>query len=121
VKAVAALLALLLMGFAAAAQPAGERVFQKCFACHSVVAGETDLPGPTLAGVVGRPAAAQPGFDYSDAMRRAAEAGLVWTPEALDRFLADPFAALRGTTMGFVGLRDAAERRAVIEYLAALP
>ncbi len=35
----------------------------------------------------------------------------------LDRFLADPEGALPGTRMGFVGLRDAAERRAVIEYL----
>ena len=37
------------------ADPArGERVFQRCFACHSVVAGEDGLPGPNLRGVIGR-------------------------------------------------------------------
>ena len=32
----------------------GRQVFQKCYACHSVVAGERGLTGPNLAGVVGR-------------------------------------------------------------------
>jgi len=103
---IAATLLALVVALPAAAQPTGERVFQKCFACHSVLAGETDLPGPNLKGVIGRHAAIQDGFDYSDAMQRAAREGLVWTPEALDRFLADPFAYLRGTTMSFIGLRD---------------
>jgi cytochrome c2 len=31
----------------------GEVVFQKCYACHSVVPGETGLTGPNLFGVVG--------------------------------------------------------------------
>jgi cytochrome c2 len=107
----------LLVALPAAAQPAGERVFQKCFACHSVLDGETGLPGPNLRAVIGRRAAMQDGFEYSEAMQRASREGLVWTPETLDRFLADPFAYLRGTTMSFVGLRDPAERRAVIDYL----
>lgn len=43
--------------------------------------------------------------------------GLVWTEETLDRYLADPLEAVPGTTMGPLGIKDAAERRAVIEYL----
>jgi cytochrome c len=95
----------------------GARVFQKCYSCHSLDPKETNLSGPNLAGVIGRRAAALPGFEYSPAMRKAGAAGLVWTEEALERYLADPLEMIDGTTMSFPGLRDAAERRAVIGYL----
>jgi len=39
----------------------GERVFQRCYACHSVVAGEEGLSGPSLRCVLGRQAGALPG------------------------------------------------------------
>jgi cytochrome c len=35
----------------------------------------------------------------------------------LDRFLAEPEAAVPGTEMGFEGLSDPAERRALISWL----
>jgi cytochrome c2 len=95
-----------------------ERVFAKCHACHSVEPGERRLPGPGLAGVLGRRAASAPGFEYSPAMVAAGERGLVWTRQSLDRFLADPQGYLPGTYMGSPGLRDPSERRAVIDYLA---
>jgi cytochrome c len=50
-------------------------------------------------------------------MLAAGRRGLVWTPESLDRFLADPEGYLPGTYMGSPGLRDASERRAVIQFL----
>ena len=75
------------------------------------------MPGPNLAGVVGRRAASLAGFDYSPAMKKAGADGLVWSENALDRYLADPLEVLQGTTMSFPGVRDAAERRAVIDYL----
>jgi cytochrome c len=96
---------------------AGERAFQKCYSCHSVDPKEKDLSGPNLAGVIGRRAASLTDFQYSPALKKAAAGGLVWTEEAIDRYLADPLEAVPGTTMGPVGLKDAAERRAVIEYL----
>lgn len=67
--------------------------------------------------MIGRRAASLPGFDYSRAMRKAGAEGLVWTEEALDRYVADPLDTINGTTMSFPGLRSAAERRTVIEYL----
>ena len=100
---------------------AGARAFQKCISCHSVDRAETGLSGPTLAGLIGRRAAALPGFEYSPAMRRAAEAGLVWTEAALERYLADPLDAIPGTTMSFAGLRNPAEVRDVIGYLRRFP
>jgi cytochrome c len=95
----------------------GERVFQRCFACHSVVAGEDKLPGPNLRGVVGRRAGTQPGFRFSPALIEAGARGLVWTRATLDAYLADPVGFLPGTEMGLPGLRDAVDRKNVIDYL----
>ena len=95
----------------------GERAFQKCYSCHSIDPRETGLSGPSLAGVVGRRAASLAGFQYSAAMKKAGADGLVWTEDALDRYLADPLEMIPETTMSFPGLRSAAERRAVIDYL----
>ncbi len=102
----------------AGADPAqGERVFQRCFACHSVVAGEDKLPGPNLRGLVGRRAGTQPGFRFSPALIEAGAHGLVWTRATLDAYLADPAGFLPGTEMGLPGLRDAVDRKNVIDYL----
>jgi cytochrome c len=101
------------------APDAGARAFQKCFACHSVDPKERGLPGPNLYHVIGRPAAALDDYEYSPAMIAAGRTGkLVWTEATLDRFLANPQAFLPGTAMNFFGLRNAAERRAVIGFLA---
>lgn len=104
----------------AAADPVGERAFQRCYACHSVVAGEDKLPGPNLRGVVGRRAGALEGFAFSPAMVAAGrDRGLVWTRGMLDAYLADPEAVVPGTTMAMPPLKDARERKAVIDYLEA--
>jgi len=105
-------------GAPAGADPArGERVFQRCFACHSVVAGEDKLPGPNLRGVVGRRAGTQPGFRFSPALIEAGGRGLVWTRPSLDAYLTDPERFLPGTEMAVPGLREAVDRRDVIDYL----
>ncbi len=102
----------------ASADPArGERVFQRCFACHSVVAGEDKPPGPNLRGVVGRRAGTRPGFRFSPALIEAGARGLVWTPATLDAYLADPERFLPGTEMGTPELSLAVDRRDVIDYL----
>jgi cytochrome c2 len=98
----------------------GERVFQRCYACHSVIAGEDKLPGPNLRCVVGRRAGTLPGFEYSPAMVAAGEArGLVWTRASLEAFLADPQAVVPGTTMGPPALPGAGDVGDVIDYLEA--
>ena len=96
----------------------GQCVFQRCYACHSVVAGEDNLPGPNLRGVLGRRAGTLPGFEFSPAMLEAGTSrGLVWTRRTLDAFLADPQGMVPGTTMTLLGLPDADDRRNVIDYL----
>ena len=96
---------------------AGHRAYQKCYSCHALEPAKNDLDGPTLHKIVGRRVAAEPGFAFSPAMRRFAEKNPRWTPELLDRFVADPEAVVPGTTMTFTGIRDAKERAALIDYL----
>ena len=101
------------------ADPArGAELFQRCYACHSVVAGEDKLPGPNLRGVLGRRAGTLPGFRFSPAMIEAGAGGLVWNRQTLDAFLTDPERMVPGTEMGLpAGLPAPADRRDVIDYL----
>jgi cytochrome c len=97
----------------------GERAFQRCFACHSVDPDEpAKLQGPNLSRIIGRPAAQLAGFAYSEAMRTAAAAGLVWDAATLDRYLADPDAVVAGTAMSVPPVRDPQERADLVAYLA---
>ena len=100
-------------GAGAASPP---QVFNQCTACHSTAPGKTII-GPSLAGVYGRKAGAVAGFQYSDAMKGS---GLAWNAGNLDSFLANPVGKVPGTLMGFAGIKDAAQRKAVIDYLKTL-
>jgi len=108
-----------LPGGDAATLAAGERAYQKCYACHSLSGPDPSTQGPSLKGVVGRAVAAEPGFAYSPAMQAYAASQPRWEREALDAFVTDPQRVASGNEMGFFGIKDAAERRALIEFLAA--
>ena len=107
-----------LAGGTEAAPSAGERAFQKCYACHSLEGPDPSTEGPSLKGILGGPVAAQEGYAYSSAMREYAKRRPRWTPEALDAFVADPQAVVPDNKMGFFGISSAEERRALLEYLA---
>ena len=94
----------------------GERVFNKCKACHKLEKGENST-GPYLYGVVGRTVDAAEGFGYSGALEEVVD---VWTPEHLDGFLAAPANYAPGTAMGFAGLKNSEDRANVIAYLDSL-
>ena len=97
----------------------GKRVFQRCYACHSVDPDETaKLQGPTLSRIMGRPAAAIAGFEYSGAMKMKGVAGLIWDAATLDGYLADPEGFVPGTLMSVPPVRDEQERADLIAYLA---
>ncbi len=113
-----------LIGAIAAATPApaaedigaGERIFRKCQACHSLEAG-VDKVGPSLAGIIGRAAATSPEFLYSSAMKRS---GLTWDDRTLDTFLAGPSGLVPGTKMIFTGVKKPEDRANLIAYLKSL-
>jgi nitrite reductase (NO-forming) len=94
---------------------AGRQVFKKCQACHSLDPGKTIL-GPSLAGIVGRKSGAEPGFNYSPAMKQAA---LTWDAATLDSYLMDPQKIVPGNRMPFPGLKTDHDRKDVIAFMAA--
>src|SRR5262245_24507257 len=94
---------------------AGRLVYRKCQACHSMDAGK-NLLGPSLAGIMGRKAGAESGYNYSAAMKQS---GLVWDGNTLDAYLADPQKLIPGNKMPFPGLKTDHDRADVIAYLGA--
>ena len=96
-------------------------MFRKCKACHQLGKRAKNRAGPVLNGIVGAPAGGVEGFKYSRALMAQAEDGLIWTPQTLDAFLAAPRSFMKGTKMGFSGLKSDAEIKAVIAYLNNFP
>lgn len=94
---------------------AGEKVFNKCKACHTVEEGKNRV-GPSLYNVIGRAPASVEGFNYSKAMAEFA-AGHVWDDETLSAYLEAPKDVVKGTKMAFVGLKKPEDRADVIAYL----
>jgi cytochrome c len=105
----------------ASADPAaGETVFRRCQACHTVEQGGPNKVGPNLWNIVNAPAAHLDNFSYSAAVREYAQEGEVWDYENLDHFLLNPRGFLPGTAMSFAGLRNIDDRANVIAYLRTL-
>jgi len=102
---------------AAANVEAGKAGTKACAACHTFDKGGASRVGPNLYGVVGGPHAHVDGFAYSDAMKSQ---GGVWDYEALNKFLANPKAAVPGTKMAFAGIRNDQDRANLIAYLRTL-
>lgn len=85
-----------------------------CRACHTLEEGRQALLGPNLFGMFGKPAGKQPGFAYSPVL---AEADFVWTPRALEAWLAQPAKFLPGNRMSYPGLADEQQRADLVAYL----
>jgi glucose/arabinose dehydrogenase len=102
--------------------PAHGRILfeQNCALCHAASLGpdgaEVTKQGPSLVGVMGRHAGAGTSFAYTKALSGS---GLTWDAATLGKFLANPSAAVPGTTMP-VAVTDAADRADVIAYLGTL-
>ena len=105
---------------------AGEKIFNKCKACHMVGDDAKNRVGPVLTGVVGRPAGTYEGYRYGTSVVDAGEAGLIWDDDTLFAYLAGPQDFLRSylddpkarAKMRF-RLKDEQDRRDVIAYLAS--
>ena len=91
----------------------GEKVFGQCKTCHVAEKGVNRV-GPSLWGIIGRPAGSIQGFKYSPANKNS---GLVWAPEQLFTYLEAPQKVIKGTYMAFAGLKNPQDRADVIAYL----
>ena len=101
-----------------AARSAGKNIYMEhCSVCHAWSASIPVKMGPSLVGILGRPAASQPGFPYSDGLKRS---GIVWTEDNLKKWIADNVHMVPGTLMPHVSISDPAEQIYLIEYLKTL-
>jgi cytochrome c len=92
---------------------AGEKVFNKCKACH-VLNEEKNRVGPYLFGIMGRPAGTAEGFTYSPAMK---ESGIVWDEATIAEYVADPKEYVPGNRMAFPGLKKEEDITNLLAYL----
>ena len=94
----------------------GAQVFRACVACHTLSPDEGNKAGPSLAGIFGRKIASLPGYRYSDALKHM---NIVWTPETVAKmFEVGPMTYTPGTKMPEQKIGSAADRKALMEFLA---
>ena len=106
-----------LAGVAVADEREFPDAFEVCTSCHSYERDEPALVGPPLWGVVGRRIASVEGYDYSPAMKAITG---TWDRATLDRFLTNTKAFVPGAKMEMGGVRSAADRAKVIDFLERL-
>ncbi len=93
---------------------AGEKVFKKCAACHSINANGKNNIGPKLWNVMFRPVGSVADYKYSEAL---SSYGKDWNWEEMNGFLIKPSKWIKGNKMGFAGLKKEEDRASVILYL----
>lgn len=95
----------------------GQTAAKKCAACHDFTKGGPNKVGPNLYGVMGRPKAGHPGFNFSAALKGK---GGEWTFDDMNKFIQSPKAYAPGTTMAFAGVGSGEERANILAYLRTL-
>ncbi len=93
---------------------AGEKQTAICRACHSFIKGGPTMLGPNLWDIVGRDKASMAGYTYSPAFQALSGA---WTFDDLDTFLENPGQYATGTKMSYAGVKNDADRAALIAFL----
>ena len=94
----------------------GEKVFNKCKACHAADEA-SNKTGPHLVGIVGRKMASVEGYKYSADLVALGEAGSIWDEANLDKYFTNPKDVAPKGKMAFPGLKKPEERADLIAYL----
>ena len=109
----------------------GQKEFNKCKSCHSIIAADGTLVvkggkvGPNLYGVIGRKAGSFAGFTYGASLVAAGEMGLIWDEAQLATYIQNPGEFLK-TYLGDDGAKAkmtfklAARAEDVAAYLASV-
>lgn len=93
------------------------RTFKQCKACHSADPGAKHKTGPNLYDVHGRKAGGAEGYRYSPVFKKS---DITWDDTTLDAFLANPQQYLKGNRMAYGGVRNDANRQAMVCLLRLL-
>lgn len=97
---------------------AGEKIFAKCTACHTIAQGGPNGIGPNLFGVMGKPIGQHvAGFAYSGDLSGH---GGNWSWENMDAWLKSPKAFASGTKMTFAGLSKPEDRANIMLYMESM-
>lgn len=91
--------------------------FAACATCHVTQSGQKSTIGPNLFGVSQRSSGMLEEFRYSPAMKSA---GIEWSAKNLEAFITSPREQVPGTKMAFPGVKVAAKRKEIIDYLLSL-
>lgn len=93
----------------------GEEAYNNaCRTCHSVKSGDNRL-GPSLAGIVGKKAGSESGYQYSPSLK---DSGVTFDEATLDKFITNPDSVAPGNNMKpYTGISDAAHRAKIIAFL----
>jgi len=97
---------------------AGRAFFRaQCALCHSAQPGDNGgAQGPNLNGVVGRTAATNSDFGYTQALK---DSKLTWDAATLDRFLNSPTSVVPGSAM-VIAVPKEEDRQNLIAYFTAV-
>ena len=93
---------------------AGEKIFGKCAACHTINQGGANGIGPNLWAAMGKPHGHVAGFAYSDALKSVPGN---WDWAGMNAWLTSPRKYADGTKMTFAGLGKAEDRANLMVYL----
>jgi len=105
-------------GFAEGNPVKGAELFKQCMVCHAVGKGAENTVGPNLNHVFGRKAGSIEDYKYSEAMlAKGSDDTLIWDEKSLYIFIAGPERYVKGTTMGFKGLRTEQEIKDLLSWL----
>ncbi|NBB60937.1 c-type cytochrome [Pseudomonas sp. ODNR1LW] len=89
-----------------------------CAVCHTFDKGGPPGQGPNLFGLLGRKAASESNFTYSDGYTKAMS-GKVWDEQTLDAWLTDAQSVAPGSAMVY-SQDDPAKRQKIITYIKSL-
>ena len=92
----------------------GEKIYNKCAACHNNKKDSKSKIGPNLWNLINKKKASASGFAYSKSL---SDYGGKWTFEELNEFLYKPKEYIQGTKMNFSGLSNVEDRADLILWL----